>query len=98
MRLAIKRLIPTTRILGWTFVIYFIIAAVSRYAYLNKPIAVIIKNEIHEGRSMLKLRLKACVLDIRHENAFASDMAEIVIAAFLRHKLVTPEQLALAKS
>ncbi len=73
-------------------------AAVSRYAYLNKPIAIIIKNEIHQGRSMLKMRLKAYVLDIRFEFPFMSEMTEIVIREFLKHNLVTPEQLTLIKS
>ncbi|TFG97350.1 MAG: mechanosensitive ion channel family protein, partial [Calditrichales bacterium] len=53
-------------------------AAVSKYVYLKKPIAVIIKNEIHEGRSLLKVRLKAYVQDLRYEFAFASDMTELV--------------------
>ncbi len=51
-------------------------AAVSRYVYLKKPIAVIIKNEIHQGRSLLKVRLKAYVQDLRFEFAFASEMTE----------------------
>lgn len=69
-------------------------AAVSRYVYLNKPIAVIIKNEVHEARSMLKMRLKAYVLDIRYEFPFASEMTEIVIQELLLQRLVTPEQMA----
>lgn len=69
-------------------------AAVSRYVYLNKPIAVIIKNEVHEARSMLKMRLKAYVLDIRYEFPFASEMTEIVIQELLQQRLVTPEQMA----
>ena len=73
-------------------------AAVSRYVYLNKPIAVIIKNEIHQGRSLLKMRLKAYVLDIRYEAAFASEMTEIVLQEFLRANLIAVEELALAKS
>jgi MscS family membrane protein len=73
-------------------------AAVSRYVYLNKPIAVIINNEIHQGRSLLKMRLKAYVLDIRYEAAFASEMTEIVIQDFLRAGLFTAEQLSLVKS
>lgn len=72
-------------------------AAVSRYAYLNKPIAIIIKNEIHEGRSMLKLRLKAYVLDIRYEFPFMSEMTEIVMREFLKHRLVTPDELSFYK-
>jgi small-conductance mechanosensitive channel len=73
-------------------------AAVSRYAYLNKPIAVIIKNEVHQGRSLLKMRLKAYVLDIRYEFPFASEMTEIVIQEFLEKGLITPEQMALVES
>jgi MscS family membrane protein len=73
-------------------------AAVSRYVYLNKPIAVIINNEVHQGRSLLKMRLKAYVLDIRYEAAFASEMTEIVIQDFLRAGLFTPEQLSLVKT
>ncbi len=69
-------------------------AAVTKYTYLNKPIAVVVKNEIHQGRSLLKLRLKAYVLDIRYEFAFSSEMTEIVIRELLNHKLVTPEQLS----
>ena len=72
-------------------------AAVSRYIYLNKPIAVIITNEVHQGRSLLKMRLKAYVLDIRFESAFASEMTEIVIHEFLRAGLIIVEQLTLVK-
>lgn len=56
-------------------------AAVSRYIYIDKPIAVLVKNEIHQGRSVLKLRLKAYVLDLRYEFAFASDMTETLLRA-----------------
>jgi small-conductance mechanosensitive channel len=73
-------------------------AAVSRYVYLNKPIAVIVNNEIHQGRSLLKMRLKAYVLDIRYEAAFASEMTEIVMQDFLRAGLFAAEQLSLVKS
>jgi small-conductance mechanosensitive channel len=69
-------------------------AAVSRYVYLKKPIAIVFKNEINQGRSMLKLRLKAYVLDIRYEFAFASEMTETVMREFLKNKLVDPSQLA----
>lgn len=69
-------------------------AAVSRYVYLKKPIAVILKNEIFEGRSMLKVRLKAYVHDLRFEFAFASEMTELVIQHLLAHKIVSPDALA----
>ncbi len=47
---------------------------------------------------MLKMRLKAYVLDIRCEFPFASEMTEIVIAEFLKHELVSPEEMSFIKS
>jgi small-conductance mechanosensitive channel len=73
-------------------------AAVSRFVFLNKPITVIIKNEVHQGRSIIRMRLKAYVLDIRYEYLFASEMTEIVLQEFLRTKLITAEQLTLFKA
>lgn len=70
-------------------------AAVSRYVYLNKPIVVIFKNEIHEGRSLLKMLLKSYVLDIRYEFPFKSEMTETVISELLKEKIVSAEQLSL---
>lgn len=78
--------------------ICFLAAAVSRYAYLKKPIAVIIKNEITEGRSLLKVRLKAYVFDIRYEFAFASEMTELVMSQVLKENLVSAESLSYFKS
>ena len=72
-------------------------AGVSRYIYLNKAIAIIIKNEIHQGRSLLKMRLKAYVMDIRYEFPFMSEMTEIVMNELLKHGLVTAEQLAMSR-
>ena len=69
-------------------------AAVSRYVYLNKPITVIFKNEIHQGRSLFKMRLKAYVLDLRYEFPFMSDMTEIVIKELLYQRLISPADLA----
>jgi small-conductance mechanosensitive channel len=73
-------------------------AAVSRYAFLNKPIAIVFKNEIHEGRSLLKMRLKAYVLDLRYEFAFMSEMTELVIQEFLKAGLITPEEMDVYKT
>jgi hypothetical protein len=73
-------------------------AAGSRYVYLKKPVAVVIKNEIYEGRSLLKVRLKAYVQDLRFEFAFASDMTERVMQYLLAHGMVTGESLAGIKS
>jgi small-conductance mechanosensitive channel len=70
-------------------------AAVSRYVYLNKPIVVLFMNEIHMGRSLLKMRLKAYVLDLRLEFPFKSEMTETVVNEYLKQGLVTAEQLSL---
>jgi small-conductance mechanosensitive channel len=73
-------------------------AAASRYIYMNKPISIIVKNEINEGRSLLKMRLKAYVLDIRYEFPFSSEMTERVMSEFLKRGLVTPRDLAFVHS
>ncbi|QSE99357.1 mechanosensitive ion channel [Fulvivirga lutea] len=68
-------------------------AQVSKYIYLNKPIAVLFFNEVKERRSYLKMRLKAYVADIRYEFAFKSDMTELVMKELLKSKLIDPEDL-----
>ncbi len=68
-------------------------AQVSRFIYLNKPIAVLFFNEVKEKRSYLKMRLKAYVSDIRYEFAFQSDMTEMVIKEFLKQGLIKKEEL-----
>jgi len=73
-------------------------AAVSRYVYLKKPIAVIIRNEMHQGRSVLKVRLKAYVFDLRFEFPFAAEMTELVVQELLKQKLIRPEELSLIQS
>jgi MscS family membrane protein len=59
-------------------------ASISRYVFLNKPISATFKNEIYEGRSMIKMRLKAYVFDHRFEFAFITDMSKIVFREFPR--------------
>ena len=68
-------------------------AQVSKYIYLNKPIYVLFFNEVKEGRSYLKMRLKAYVVDIRYEFAFKSDMTEIVMKELLTQKIIDPKDL-----
>ncbi len=45
-------------------------AAVSKYVFINKPIVVLFFNEIHQGRPIIKMRLKAYVLDLKYEFPF----------------------------
>lgn len=68
-------------------------AQVSKYIYLNKPITVLFFNEIKERRAYLKMRLKAYVMDIRHEFDFKSEMTEIVIRELLKEKIISAEDL-----
>ena len=69
-------------------------AQVSRFVFLNKPIAVIFKNELFDNRAVLKMRLKAYVLDIRYEFAFMSEMTEIVIRELIKNKIVSKDEIA----
>jgi len=68
-------------------------AKVSSYIYLNKPITVLFFNEVKERRSYLKMRLKAYVMDIRHEFVFKSDMTEIVIRELLKEGIIKPDEV-----
>ncbi len=87
--------LPPTIDISRTKHIAYRTAAVSRYIYLNKPIVVIFKNEIHQGRSLLKMRLKAYVLDIRYEFPFMSEMTETLMEELLREQIITHDQLNL---
>lgn len=51
----------------------------SSYSYLNKPVVVIVLNEMHNQKFVMKLRVKAYVLDIRYEFMFKSDMTEMIL-------------------
>lgn len=64
---------------------------VSKYVYLNKPIVVLFQNEIHRGRSYLKMRMKAYVLDIRYEFMFLSDITEITMKELINQNIISEE-------
>lgn len=51
----------------------------SSYLYLNKPVEVIVLNELKDRNYVVKLRVKAYVLDIRYEFLFKSDMTELIL-------------------
>ncbi len=63
-------------------------AQVSRYVYINKPIAVEFSNVFVPKGSYLKMRLKAYVNDVRYEFAFQSEMTEIVLREMAREGLL----------
>ncbi|WP_422362048.1 mechanosensitive ion channel family protein [Reichenbachiella sp.] len=66
-------------------------AQVSKYIYLNKPIVVIFANEYKERQSIIKMKIKAYVLDIRDEFKFKSEMTEIVIKKLLEEGVLKKE-------
>ncbi len=63
-------------------------AMVSRYVYLNKPIVIVFSNEFKERKSLLKMKIKAYVLDIRDEFKFKSEMTEVVIKKMLSERII----------
>ncbi|WP_455209828.1 mechanosensitive ion channel family protein [Kaarinaea lacus] len=65
-------------------------AACSPYAYLRKPINVLVEDVFN--RSFLnRFTVKAYVLDVRFERKFASDVIERVKQALLEHAIITHE-------
>lgn len=66
-------------------------AVSSRYVYLQKPVSVIALNEVHEENFVVKLRVKAYVLDTRYEFPFKSDMTELILSE-LKKRNMLPEK------
>ena len=66
-------------------------AKVSKYVYLNKPITIVFANEFKDHRSLLKMKIKAYVLDIRDEFKFKSEMTETTIKKLLEEKVLNPD-------
>ncbi|MCU4155500.1 mechanosensitive ion channel [Carboxylicivirga sp. A043] len=66
-------------------------ALVSKYIYLNKPVTVLFFNEMKDRRSIIKMRLKAYVSDIKNEFIFKSDMTEITLRELIKEKLISPD-------
>ncbi|MEQ9300149.1 MAG: mechanosensitive ion channel family protein [Cyclobacteriaceae bacterium] len=63
-------------------------AQVSKYIYLNKPIAVLFAHGMNEEQRYVKMKIKAYVMDVRNEFAFKSDMTEIVIAELIKEGIL----------
>jgi MscS family membrane protein len=53
-------------------------AKISPYTFLNKPIAVVMKNEYYRTKPVIKMNLKSYVLDIRFEFVYMSDLVQRV--------------------
>lgn len=63
-------------------------AQVSKYVFLNKPIVVIFQNEYKDRSSLLKMKVKAYVLDIRDEFKFKSEITEGVISKLVEEGIL----------
>jgi small-conductance mechanosensitive channel len=63
----------------------------SSYTYLNKPVDVIVLNELSEKYFLMKMRVKAYVLDIRYEFLFKSDMTELILEELNRQGMIPNE-------
>lgn len=62
----------------------------SRYVYLPKPIVVHVNQILCENYVAIRIRVKAYVLDTRHESRFASDVTIRVMTAFREAGIQTP--------
>lgn len=68
----------------------------SSFSYLNKPVTVIVLNEMHDKKFIMKLRVKAYVLDIRYEFMFKSDMTEMILQECNKQGII-PQGFDIAK-
>lgn len=72
----------------------------SSYSFLNKPVTIIVLNEMRDKKFVMKLRVKAYVLDIRYEFMFKSDVTEMILEECNKQNLIpgdvfdTKQQLA----
>lgn len=64
-------------------------AQVSSYVFLNKPVNVLFFNEIKDRKAILKMIIKAYVIDAKYEQQFMSDVTELVIKELLARNLIT---------
>lgn len=63
----------------------------SKYVYMKKPISIMTENEMHERRFILKVKVKAYVLDIRYEFPFQSDVTELILTELKNRNILRDE-------
>ncbi len=68
-------------------------AVSSRYAYLPKPVVVLVEQVVSSDLVAIRLRLKAYVLDIKYEKALVTDVNLRVLQAFGKHNIKPPAVL-----
>ncbi|BAN34124.1 mechanosensitive ion channel MscS [Sulfuricella denitrificans skB26] len=62
----------------------------SRYAYLKKPVSIVVAEVEVAERLAVQLKAKAYVIDVRFEKAFQTDVYLRAIEAFERHGIKRP--------
>jgi len=62
----------------------------SRFIYLPKPIVVLVTQVPMQNFVAVRLRLKAYVLDTKHEKAFETDITVRTLRAFREHGISPP--------
>jgi len=66
------------------------VVVTSRYAYLKKPVSIVMTEMPIAERIALQLRAKAYVIDVRFEKAFQTDVVLRATEAFNRHNIKRP--------
>jgi len=65
-------------------------ALTSRYVHLPKPVVVLVTQQIQDNYIAVRLRLKAYVLDTKHEKTFETDVHLRVMEAFRESTILPP--------
>lgn len=68
----------------------------SRYIFLSKPIVILVTQEVLGNLLAVRLRLKAYVLDARHEKAFETDVNLRTLRAFRAAGIRAPQLIDVA--
>ncbi|MEL7149034.1 MAG: mechanosensitive ion channel family protein, partial [Bacteroidota bacterium] len=64
------------------------VAKVSKYVYLNKPISVVFVNDFKDRSPVIKMKVKAYVLDIRDEFKFKSEVTVLTLKKLVEEKVI----------
>jgi len=67
------------------------VVVTSRYAYLQKPVSIVMTEMQIAERLAIQLRAKAYVIDVRFEKAFQTDVVLRATEAFNRHHIMRPQ-------
>ncbi len=66
------------------------VVVTSRYAYLKKPVTIVMTELSVAERLAIQLKAKAYVIDVRYEKAFQTDVVQRATEAFNRHHIKRP--------